>query len=211
MLTHLARSRRAARVHVLSPSMPPELIVVAASTGGPTVLRELITALPSDLGVPVLVVQHLPTTFVESFVSQLSRLSETTIRLAEPGALVSPGVWFAPGGAHTGVRRHRDNQLRFVVNEGVPILGCQPAADVLFGSAASACEGRCLGLVLSGMGRDGCEGARRIVEAGGRVIVQDKASSAVWGMPGSVARAGLASRVLSPEAIKTELVRLASS
>jgi len=207
-LTDPARSRRPSFERALA--LDPELIVIAASTGGPTVLRELVTTLPETLSTPVLIVQHLPTAFVSSFVDQLSRQSAVPVGLAKTGELITPGVWFAPGGAHTGVRR-RGDALRFAIHTGIPIFGCQPAADVLFGSAAAACAGRCFGLVLSGMGRDGCEGSRRIVEAGGRVVVQDQASSAVWGMPGSVARAGLASRVLSPEAIKSELLRLVAA
>ena len=128
------------------------------------------------------------------------------VRLAEADVAVAPGtVWIAPGGVHLGLRRSFGGELRFVHDPGPRIGGLRPAADVLFGAAARLCGAGCVAAVLTGAGSDGCEGARHIVAAGGRVFVQDRESSTVWGMPGSVVRAQLASGVLALPAMATEL------
>lgn len=175
----------------------PELIVLAASTGGPGALRELMLGLPTKLGAPVVVVQHLPPSFVASFARQLDRRLDLSVRLATAGGEVLPDtVWFAPGEEHLSLRRDRAGTLRFRSDNSPPVRGCRPAADVLFRAAAQVCGAKCMAVVLTGMGKDGCAGAREIAAAGGQVIVQDQASSAVWGMPGSVVRAEVGARIL---------------
>lgn len=175
----------------------PELIVLAASTGGPGALRELMLNLPTKLGVPVVVVQHLPPSFVASFARQLDRRLELSVRLATAGGEVLPDtLWFAPGEEHLSLRRDRAGTLRFRSDSSPPVRGCRPAADVLFRAAAQVCGPKCVAVVLTGMGKDGCAGAREVAAAGGQVIVQDQASSAVWGMPGAVVRAEVGARIL---------------
>lgn len=192
-----ARSLRARR----------ELVVVASSTGGPGALRELLLKLPAQLPVPIVVVQHLPPSFVVTFARQLDRRLALKVQLASVGAEVSPGrVWFAPGSEHLTVRRDPQGVLRFGQESGPPVAGCRPAADVLFRSAARAVGAGSLAIVLTGMGNDGCAGAREIVACGGEVLVQDKASSAVWGMPGSIVRAGIEARILPLTNMAAELI-----
>lgn len=184
----------------------PRVLVIASSTGGPAALRALLEALPAQLPVPVLVVQHLPEAFTASFARQLDKVLAQPVRLAEAARIVEPGVvWLAPGGAHLSLRRDLAGTTRFLRDEGARVEGLRPAADVLFTAAARLFGPSCLGLVLTGLGRDGCAGARQIVDAGGRVFVQDRRSSVAWSMPGAVVRAELASRELGLEAMAGEL------
>lgn len=185
----------------------PEMVVIAASTGGPTALHELLRELPEELDLPVVIVQHLPAEFMASFATQLDKQAPLPVRLARARRRPEPGtVWLAPGGVHLSLLRGEQGELEFAEDRRPPIGGCRPAADLLFAAAAELLGPRCLGLVLTGMGSDGCEGARRIVAAGGQVFAQDQASSAVWGMPGAVVRAGLASRIVPLEAMASELI-----
>jgi two-component system chemotaxis response regulator CheB len=179
-----------------SPAPPAELVVIGVSTGGPNALAELLPALPADLGTPVLVVQHMPAIFTRLLAERLDRICSLAVREAQDGAPLVPGqVLVAPGGRHLAVVEER-GQPRAVCRDDPPEHFCRPAVDVLFRSAAAVFGPRVLAVVLTGMGSDGLAGAQSVVQAGGRVLAQDEASSVVWGMPGSVARAGLAEAVL---------------
>ena len=172
---------------------PPEALVVASSTGGPHALTEILPWLPAGLPVPVLVVQHMPPLFTRLLAERLDARSPLHVVEAVPGTPVEPGtVYLAPGGIHLAVRRTSDGAVVCMANDGPPERSCKPSADVLFRSAAETWGSGTLALVLTGMGHDGLAGCRHIHEAGGTVIVQDEASSVVWGMPGAVAREGLA-------------------
>jgi two-component system chemotaxis response regulator CheB len=184
---------------------PVQAVVVAASTGGPKALAEFLGAL-GPATVPVCVVQHMPQAFVEVLADQLRSRFGATIGLAEECERLVPGaVRLAPGGHHLVVEATPLGP-RLRLDDGPPRHFAKPAADVLFASAAAAL-GRVVGVVLTGMGSDGRDGARAIVEAGGLVMAQDAATSVVWGMPGAVVRAGLASTVGPP----TELARAVAS
>jgi two-component system chemotaxis response regulator CheB len=186
---------------------PVEVVAIATSTGGPNALAELFAALPADLPVPVVVVQHMPPMFTRLLAMRLSAQSVVPVAEGCQGGLLRPGhAWLAPGDYHMAVAR-AGGQTRVVLNQDPPENSCRPAADVLFRSVAQTFGPRALAVVLTGMGRDGLRGCEAIREAGGQVLAQDEATSVVWGMPGFVARAGLADRVLPLGLIAPEIVR----
>jgi two-component system chemotaxis response regulator CheB len=183
------------------PSDPIEILALGASTGGIHALSVLFQALPKRIGVPILVTQHLPTPFMPVFARQLRAAAHREALVAEDGMPLLPDrIILAPGDAH----------LTVDASDGVAVVrlthnrvasGCMPSLDPMFGSIAAAYGSAALGIVLTGMGRDGVEGARRLVACGGSIVAQDEMSCAVWGMPRAVLEAGLASAVLPPEKI----------
>lgn len=178
-----------------------ELLVVGCSTGGPNALAKLLAALPRDLRVPVLIVQHMPEGFTTQLAARLDRESPLRVSEAKGGeAVTAGGVWLAPGGKHLEVVA-KGSGLVTRLTDGPLENSCRPAVDPLFRSAARAVGANALAVVLTGMGQDGLEGARAIRAAGGRVLVQDQATSVVWGMPGAIAKANLADEVLPLEAV----------
>lgn len=176
--------------------LTPRVLVVGASTGGPQALAALLPRIgPRLKDIPVVVVLHMPTNFTDVVTGQMAELTGIPTTAAINGEELRPGhIYFAPGEMHLKVVRVGP-YYALAHYDGQPENFCKPAVDVLFRSAADAFGPGVMGVVLTGMGSDGLEGSRRIVEAGGSVIVQDEASSAVWGMPGAVARAGLAAAV----------------
>ncbi len=193
-----------------APAGRPRVVVVAASTGGPIALSSFLARLPEQLAVPVLVVQHMPTAvFTEALTQSLSKLSKLPVEHASAGRALAAGVVVvAPGGSHLVVGRSlSDGQPSTKLTLEPPLNGVRPAADALFKSAVAAYGPSVLGVVLTGMGQDGLHGAEAIVQAGGSVIVQDEASSVIWGMPGAVAKAGLASAVLPLTELGAEVGR----
>lgn len=199
----LARSRPA--VHG-----PVDAVVVGVSTGGPNALAQLVPRLPADLGVPVVVVQHMPPMFSRLLAERLDAGTALAVEEGRDGAALAPGqVWIAPGGLHLRVRRD-GTEVRLATDDGPLVNGCRPSADVLFTAAAEVWGPRVLAGVMTGMGADGLGGCRAIRDAGGQVLVQDEASSVAWGMPGSVASAGLADIVLPLGALAAEIARRAA-
>lgn len=173
-----------------------ELVVVAASTGGPEALAKVFAGLPRSFPVPIVVVQHMPPVFTAQLAGRLATLSGLMAVEATAETVLVPGlIAVAPGDFHLVVRR-RGVHLLATPNRDPHENSCRPSADVTFRTAASTLGGGVLGVVLTGLGRDGCAGARAVVAAGGRVIVQDQATSVAWGMPGAVANEGLAERIL---------------
>jgi two-component system chemotaxis response regulator CheB len=186
---------------------PVEVVAIAASTGGPNALAELFAGLPADLPVPVVVVQHMPPMFTRLLAERLSAQFPVKVEEGRSGEFLRPAhAWIAPGDHHMIVVRDGP-QARILVQQDPPENSCRPAADVLFRSVARTFGSRALAVVLTGMGQDGLRGCEVIREAGGQVIAQDEATSVVWGMPGFVARAGLADRVLPLAMIAPEVVR----
>ena len=182
-------------------------VVIATSTGGPNALSCVLPSLPRSLNVPVLVVQHMPATFTCLLAERLDRECVLPVREAEDGALVKPGeVWVAAGNHHMSVRRD-GLSVRLRLSQDPPENSCRPAADVLFRSAAAVYGAGTLAVVMTGMGQDGLRGCKEIRQAGGTVIAQDEATSVVWGMPGYVANAGLARRVVPLDQISGEILR----
>ncbi len=184
-----------------------EIVVIGSSTGGPNALATLLPRLPRSLSTPILITQHMPPVFTRQLAARLGALSGLEVREATGGEALTPGsVWIAPGDFHLVVRRDGPN-VRLAVHQGPPENSCRPAVDVLFRSAAEVYGGRTLAVVLTGMGQDGLRGCQRIREAGGQVVAQDEVSSVVWGMPGFVARAGLANAVVPLDTIDAEITR----
>ncbi len=175
---------------------PVDIVAIGVSTGGPNALAALLPGLIKPFPVPVVIVQHMPPLFTRLLAERLAAVSGLVAHEGEGGAEIRPGeVWVAPGGRHMELERVSDS-IRIFTNENPPENSCRPAVDVLFRSVARTYGPRALAVVLTGMGQDGLRGCEHIREAGGRVLAQDQASSVVWGMPGAVAGAGLADRIL---------------
>jgi two-component system chemotaxis response regulator CheB len=193
------------------PSTVPRVLLVGASTGGPQALHRFLGELNSVIDqAPVLVVQHMPPTFTTILAEHLARSVGRPAREAVDGEEVRSGqIYIAPGGCHMRVTR-RNGTPTVALDDGPLVNFCKPAVDPLFDSAAEIWGGKNLAVVLTGMGCDGTRGAATLVEAGGAVIAQDEDSSVVWGMPGSVANAGLCSAVLPLDQLAPQIARLFS-
>jgi two-component system chemotaxis response regulator CheB len=189
----------------------PQALVIGSSTGGPQALTTLIQQLAATLErAPILITQHMPPTFTTVLAEHLARISGRHVREAEHGEPVVAGnVYIAPGGRHMRVVRARSG-VSIVLGDDPPINFCKPAVDPLLASASATWEAGALALILTGMGADGADGAHKIVAAGGSVIAQNEATSAVWGMPRAVAHAGLCSAVLPLPEIALVVNRLFS-
>jgi two-component system chemotaxis response regulator CheB len=184
-----------------------EILAIGVSTGGPNALSALLPGLSRNFPAPIAIVQHMPPLFTRLLAERLAAVSGLPAREGEAGARLCPGeVWVAPGGFHMEVERAADG-LRLRTHQGPPENSCRPAVDVLFRSVAQVFADRALAVVLTGMGSDGLHGCACIHEAGGQVLVQDEASSVVWGMPGAVSQAGLAARVLPLQELAAEINR----
>jgi len=175
----------------------PQALLIGSSTGGPQALSTLVGEIDAAIErAPILITQHMPPTFTAVLAEHLSRIGGRRAHEAEHGEAVTAGnIYVAPGGRHMRVARGYDGPV-IVLGDDPPINFCKPAVDPLLSSAAQVWGPRSLALVLTGMGTDGTRGAAEIVAAGGSVIAQDEATSVVWGMPRSVAQAGLCSAVL---------------
>lgn len=175
---------------------------VGASTGGIHALGQLFEGLGSGLGVPILLTQHLPPSFMPYFATQLARMTSMPVKIAEEGDILRPDrVYIAPGEANLTCRRWRNGHVSVVLDAERKPFASLPGVDPMFAAMADCYGAGAVAVVLTGMGRDGTAGAEKIVAAGGWIVAQDAATSVVWGMPGSVARAGLASATLPPERI----------
>ena len=180
---------------------PLGLVAIGASTGGIHALATLFEALPPQIHVPILVTQHLPAPFMAVFARQLATASGRLATVAEDGMRLAPDqIVIAPGESHLNLDTFGDRLIVRLSNQKMA-SGCLPSVDPMLSTAAAVLGPRALAIMLTGMGRDGCEGAARLVEAGGSVIAQDEPSSAVWGMPRAVVDAGLACAVLPPAKI----------
>lgn len=181
------------------PNDPVHLLAIGASTGGIHALATLFQALPARIGVPILVTQHLPAPFMTVFARQLGIAARREALVAEDGMLLEPDrILLAPGDAHLTIEPCSGGHMVKLVRDPAP-SGCLPSVDPMLASAGVEFGSTALGVVLTGMGRDGVEGAARMVACGGAVLAQDEASCAVWGMPRAVIQAGLACAVMTPE------------
>ena len=188
-----------------------EVVAIGASTGGIHALGLMLGAMDRACDLPILITQHLPPSFIPVFARQIENACGRPADIGADGMEIRPGrVMIAPGHGHLLVRRSGERLLARICAEPAP-SGCLPSVDPMLASLAVACEGRALGVILSGMGRDGVIGAQELVDAGGTIYAQDAASSAVWGMPGAVAKAGLASLVATPEAIGQSIMAQTSA
>ncbi len=182
-----------------------DIVAIGVSTGGPIALAVVFKALPATLRVPIVIVQHMPALMTKFLAERLS--AESPIKVAEgvTGGELKPGhAWLAPGDYHMIVCQNGiAKEIR--LHQQAPVNSCRPAVDVLFESVAETYGPHALAVVLTGMGQDGLRGCQRIREAGGTVFAQDEATSVVWGMPGFVAKAGLAHKVLPVDQIAREI------
>jgi two-component system chemotaxis response regulator CheB len=187
------------------PVMPPQIIAIGVSTGGPDALARLIPSLPAGLPVPVLIAQHMPAVFTTMLAARLSAKSALPVRECKSGEPLTPGcVFLAPGDYHMLVS-DESGSVCLHTHQGPKENFCRPSVDVLFRSVAQVFGARTLAVILTGMGQDGLKGCEALQGAGARIVVQDEATSVVWGMPGFVARAGLADKVLPLDQIGTEI------
>jgi two-component system chemotaxis response regulator CheB len=180
---------------------PIDVLALGASTGGIHALGVLFQVLPRRIGVPILVTQHLPSPFMPVFARQLGAMAHREALVAEDGMLLLPDrIILAPGDAHLTLEPCRDGAL-VRLTRGRSTSGCMPSVDPMLASVGAIFGSGALGVVLTGMGRDGVEGAGQLVASGGSLIAQDEGSCAVWGMPRAVLEAGLACAVLPPDKI----------
>jgi len=184
-----------------------EVVAIASSTGGPNALADVFKQFPANFPVPILMVQHMPPMFTRLLAERLTAQSKIHVQEASSGMVPQQGgAWIAPGDYHMIVVRD-GKQTRLLVHQDMPENSCRPAADPLFRSVAQTYGPNCLAVVLTGMGQDGLHGCQSIHEAGGQILAQDEASSVVWGMPGYVARAKLADRVLPLNMMAGEIMK----
>ena len=177
-------------------SQAPRAVVIGVSTGGPSALAELMPAFPADFPLPVLIVQHMPPLFTTSLAERLTRLSRLPVVEARAGMPVTPGrVLLAPGDFHMRLTK-RNGCVETTLDQGERECFCRPSVDALFRSVSTVFAGAVIAVVLTGMGSDGLEGVRGLKQLGAAVVAQDKATSVVWGMPGAIAAAQLADKVL---------------
>jgi two-component system, chemotaxis family, protein-glutamate methylesterase/glutaminase len=187
----------------------PEVIAIGASTGGIHALGLFLRRLGPDCDVPLVITQHLPASFMPVFARQIEAACGRPAEIAGDGLLLTPGrIIIAPGHGHVVVKRKASGGLMTRISSEPQASGCIPSVDPMLASLAEACEGRALGVILSGMGRDGVMGAQALVDSGGTIFAQDADTSAVWGMPGAVSRAGLASLVAAPERLGDAVMAL---
>lgn len=186
----------------------PEVVAIGASTGGIHALNLMLRALSPEFELPILITQHLPASFIPVFARQIEVASGRPTHIADDGTEIRRGeIAIATGHGHMVVRRIGERMV--VKTSAEPARsGCMPSVDPMLTSLSDACDGRVLAIILSGMGRDGFAGAQHLVEAGGSVWAQNAETSAVWGMPGSVAKAGLTSHVDAPECLGRRLMSL---
>ena len=183
------------------PADPIDVLAIGASTGGIHALGVLFQALPKRIGVPILVTQHLPMPFMSVFARQLGAVARREAVVAADGMELLPDrILVAPGDAHLTLDAAPSGAV-VRLTHGRSSSGCMPSVDPMFASVGAVFRGGALGVVLTGMGRDGVDGASRLVSCGGSILAQDEATCAVWGMPRAVLEAGLACAVLPPDKI----------
>jgi two-component system chemotaxis response regulator CheB len=198
---------RPSMLRAVGPAITADVVAIAVSTGGPTALAQVLSHLPASFPVPILLVQHMPQMFTRFLAERLNGQTPLSVAEAVDGQPLKPGmVYVAPGDFHLTVKR-RSGAVVTVLDQAPPQNSHRPSADVLFKSVAETYGARGLALVLTGMGQDGVSGAEEVTRAGGRVLVQDEATSVVWEMPGLVVNAGLADAVLPLGQIAGELQR----
>jgi two-component system, chemotaxis family, protein-glutamate methylesterase/glutaminase len=187
-----------------------EIVTIGTSTGGPNALAEILPRIPKDFPVPIVLVQHMPPIFTRLLADRLAAHCEIPVHEASAGMVLSPGhAWIAPGNFHMSVKPAAVGS-RLELNQDRPENSCRPSVDVLFRSVADVYGAGTLGVVMTGMGSDGVVGSECIRQRGGEVIVQDEASSVVWGMPGLVYTSGQADGIYPLNQLGQEITRRVS-
>ncbi len=187
----------------------PEVVAIGASTGGIHALNIILRGLPRKFDLPILVTQHLPASFIPVFARQVEMAAARREVIADDGTEIRRGeIAVATAHGHMVVDRQGDRLIARTSNSPAR-SGCLPSVDPMLASLAHSTKGHAIGVILSGMGRDGVEGAAELAASGGIILAQDAESSAVWGMPGAIAKAGLASAILPPERLLKEVLAIA--
>ncbi len=188
---------------------PARVLGIAASTGGPNALADVLERLPAEFPLPIVIVQHMPPIFTRTLADRLAARSALRVLESEGGELLERGIaYLAPGNRHLEAIRDGEN-VRLLLSDGPPVNSVRPAADVLFRSLNQSYAGAVLAVVLTGMGQDGARGARDIASNGGRVLAQSGPTCVVWGMPKAVEEAGIADAVVPlPEMASAILQRV---
>ncbi|MCH7987959.1 MAG: chemotaxis response regulator protein-glutamate methylesterase [Planctomycetes bacterium] len=190
------------------PVVPPKIIVIGASTGGPQALREVLSGLPTDFPLPILIVQHMPPMFTPMLAKHLTKDTGRPCQEATEGIPIQANnTYVAPGDYHMMVDKKNDRMV-LTLNQNEPEHYCRPSVNPMFHSAADWYGKSVVGVMLTGMGADGIEGTRTLVEKQGFMIAQDEESSVVWGMPAAVVSNDLAHRVLPLNQIASQILRL---
>lgn len=191
------------------PKIKPEMVVIGVSTGGPNALASLIPALPDALGVPVFIVQHMPPLFTQSLALSLEKKSALTVVEAENNSTAKPNcVYIAPGGKQMRILPDSRGSITIQTTDDPPENNCRPSVDYLFRSVSQSFPGRALSVILTGMGNDGTLGVRLLKRTGCLSLVQDETSCVVYGMPKSVADAGLADAILPLNRLAETITRI---
>ncbi|VAW86960.1 Chemotaxis response regulator protein-glutamate methylesterase CheB [hydrothermal vent metagenome] len=195
----LSTSKRDARLDLKK----IKLIAIGTSTGGPVALQKVLTVIPANFPVPVIIIQHMPASFTPSFAERLDSLCKIKVKQADHGDEVKPGVaYIAPGGVQMMVDRC-GNRLQLKIEEAKPDQTYRPSVDITFSSLARVCSSELLAMVLTGMGADGREGARLLKQRGATIWAQDEQSCVVYGMPMAIVDANLADEILSLDKISS--------
>lgn len=188
------------------------ILAIGASTGGPVALQQVLTALPKEFPLPILLVQHMPASFTGPFAQRLDQMCAISVKEASDGDVLTPGhALLAPGGKQMVIEQRASGQVVVRIRESEPGLNYKPSVDITFSSVARVFPGKTLALVLTGMGADGREGARALKQGGSSVWAQDEKSCVVYGMPAAVAEAGLADQVLPLTSIGSEIAHEVSA
>jgi len=182
------------------------IVAIGASTGGPKALQSIVSQLPGDLPVPVLIAQHMPPSFTGPFAERLNQISDLQVKEAEDGEPVMDGtVYIAPGRGHMMVKRQKLTRVSVTINCDMSEYLFRPSVDALMLSVAEAYPGSALGVILTGLGNDGERGLRQIKDRGGCVIAQSRESCVVYGMPRAVIEKGIADMILDLRQIPDEI------
>lgn len=183
------------------------ILAIGTSTGGPKALQEIVPRLPKDFPAPIVIAQHMPPNFTGPFAERLNQLSQITVKEAEEGEPLRSGVaLIAPGRGHMRVKRLRGIETVVTISENKEDFIYRPSVDALMLSVANFFPGRALGVILTGMGNDGCKGLIEVKRTGGRIFAQNEETCVVYGMPKAVVDAGIADKVLSLEEMAGEII-----
>lgn len=195
--------------HTYTAERKISVIAIGSSTGGPKILQDILVGIPADFRTPIVIAQHMPASFTGPFADRLNSLSAVTIKEAKAGEVVKSGVvYIAPGCGHMKVVRRGALETIIEIEGNRDDVIYRPSVDILFRSVAESYPGRALGVILTGMGKDGLEGAREIKKGGGRIFAQDEETSVVFGMPGAIVEEGIADKILPAEKMSGEIVNV---
>lgn len=192
---------------IRAPKQRVDIVAIGTSTGGPMALREVLTKIPADFPVPIVIVQHMPPLFTKILAESLQKKMAIPVSEVSDGTIIEAGqVYIAPGNYHM-VVSYQKNRYQLVLNQDEEVNYCRPSVDVLFRSVAKNYGKHALGVILTGMGHDGRDGCQEIKNNGGRVLAQDQETSVVWGMPGAVSKEGLAEQILPIKNIAAAIIQ----